>query len=454
ISLTLPTAALWGTEGSTHPLSENIVTATLFRKTSNGASSTFTGSSMELLPSSAPVSLAQLLSLFTLLWVLGAVAFLLVRFCSYGMFCSMLRKKRCPVTGSDLLAVRNAVFGNEFPLYRCNTLGSPSLVGFLHPAVYLPPTALTQDELFIVLQHEQCHAKRGDLYLKLLLTFAEAIYWWNPLVWCMARAAECDMECACDEILLRGRDLSFRKEYGAVLLRTLHTGNRRLSFVTGFSGNAKQLKHRICALLSTTHKAPATPALVLLCALLLLSGTLFACTGAPATAHSVPHSDSIFELGDSLSAPNDASSAVANAAFSTESDALTSLAFPMGDGYQGMTRAFDDTTKHPGIDLRAPSGTEILAAAGGVVTIAADESTGYGIHVVVDHGDGVTTLYGHCSTLLVSCDQHVEKGQVIAESGSSGSSTGPHLHFELRKDDVPLDPLPYFTEEDALYFRF
>lgn len=97
---------------------------------------------------------------------------------------------------------------------------------------------------------------------------------------------------------------------------------------------------------------------------------------------------------------------------------------------------------HSGTDFGADYGTPILAAAPGTV-IVADWYGGYGNAVVIDHGGGITTLYGHCSELYVSEGQTVVAGQAIAAVGSTGLSTGPHLHFEVRENGDPVDPMTY-----------
>jgi len=97
---------------------------------------------------------------------------------------------------------------------------------------------------------------------------------------------------------------------------------------------------------------------------------------------------------------------------------------------------------HSGTDFGADPGTPILAAAAGTV-IVSDWYGGYGNAVVIDHGGGITTLYGHCSELYVTEGQTVMAGQVIAAIGSTGLSTGPHLHFEVRENGDPVDPMNY-----------
>lgn len=97
---------------------------------------------------------------------------------------------------------------------------------------------------------------------------------------------------------------------------------------------------------------------------------------------------------------------------------------------------------HNGIDIAAPRGTPISVAKDGRVVFAG-WYFGYGLAVVVDHGDGISTVYGHASKLLVSIGQVVEAGQMIALVGSTGDATGPHLHFEIRINGIPLNPMKY-----------
>lgn len=94
---------------------------------------------------------------------------------------------------------------------------------------------------------------------------------------------------------------------------------------------------------------------------------------------------------------------------------------------------------HTGIDVAAPTGAEIRAPVGGVVRSAGARG-GYGNAVEIDHGNGLSTLYGHASELLVSPGETVAAGQAIATVGSTGLSTGPHVHFEVRVSGRPVDP--------------
>jgi len=94
---------------------------------------------------------------------------------------------------------------------------------------------------------------------------------------------------------------------------------------------------------------------------------------------------------------------------------------------------------HSGVDLAAAAGTPVHATLGGVVAVLLSPG-GYGLHVVIDHSDGLTSLYGHLEAVSVVSGAYVATGTVIGAVGSTGNSTGPHLHFEIRRDGVAEDP--------------
>jgi murein DD-endopeptidase MepM/ murein hydrolase activator NlpD len=99
---------------------------------------------------------------------------------------------------------------------------------------------------------------------------------------------------------------------------------------------------------------------------------------------------------------------------------------------------------HPGLDIAADEGTPIAAASAGRV-ISAGPDGGYGNLIVVDDGNGVTTRYGHCSQIFARVGDLISPGQTIGAVGSTGHSTGPHLHFEVRMNDRPVDPAQFLA---------
>lgn len=115
-----------------------------------------------------------------------------------------------------------------------------------------------------------------------------------------------------------------------------------------------------------------------------------------------------------------------------------------GSGYGYRVHPIFGTRRlHAGVDIAAPTGQPIVAASAGQV-VSAGWRGGYGMAVAIDHGGGLATLYAHQSRLVVTAGQVVEAGQQVGEVGSTGQSTGPHLHFEVRVDGVPKDPMGWY----------
>ncbi len=100
---------------------------------------------------------------------------------------------------------------------------------------------------------------------------------------------------------------------------------------------------------------------------------------------------------------------------------------------------------HKGLDIGKPLGTEILAVKSGTVKTAENGTAGYGNYIVIDHGNGLETIYAHCSELLSAVGDEVDAGKTIAKVGSTGDSTGPHLHIEIRLNGETVDPFAYLS---------
>ena len=128
---------------------------------------------------------------------------------------------------------------------------------------------------------------------------------------------------------------------------------------------------------------------------------------------------------------------------SYSADIGISLMEPIDSGYVISSRfGYRSSGNHTGLDIAISSGTPIEAAASGIVTYSGWKGS-YGNCVVISHGNGVETYYAHCSELYVDAGEYVSQGDVISAVGSTGNSTGPHLHLEVRLDGVPQDPQSY-----------
>ena len=202
-------------------------------------------------------------------WAGGALCFLAAQLASYARFRRLLRRWSRPAGAYGGLPVR-----------ACRAAASPVLAGFLRPAIYLPE-ALDGAERDFALLHEYAHFRRRDLWYKLLLVWANALHWFNPLVWLLRRAAERDVELACDALVLRDRDAGFRRQYGRALLSTVSGRQPAGALTTGFSGGMADLRRRFRSLVDTAPRRPGRAALVLVACAALLAGALVACR-APA----------------------------------------------------------------------------------------------------------------------------------------------------------------------------
>lgn len=117
-----------------------------------------------------------------------------------------------------------------------------------------------------------------------------------------------------------------------------------------------------------------------------------------------------------------------------------------GFGYR-VDPVYKTVKYHAGLDFAAPQGTPIYATANGTVKVAGNLGNGYGNHVVVNHGYGYETLYGHMFRISVRAGKQVKRGEILGYVGSTGKSTGPHLHYEVHKNGRPLDPVYFFYND-------
>lgn len=224
----------------------------------------------------------DLLPLAEGLWAMGILVFVLWQLGGELIFRRRARRWAAPVQDKALLSLYQSILPevSHPPLFVCPGIGTPMLAGLLRPRLFLPREDYTPTEADCVFRHELTHFRRGDLWQKLLLLAANAVHWFNPLVWLLRREAEQDMERACDEQVVRGAGLEERRTYGAVLLSMAGAGTTP-ALSTHLSGGAKRLKRRLENILSADKHRGAVPAAV--CALLAVCAVvLAACASRPA----------------------------------------------------------------------------------------------------------------------------------------------------------------------------
>ena len=318
---------------------------------------------------------------------------------------------------------------------------APFTLGILRPRVYLPDD-LQGTARQAVLLHEQTHIRRRDPLTKPLFYAVACLHWFNPLVWLAFCTFERDMEAACDEAAMRGRPLPERNAYCESLL---HFAVQGRSIPGSLAFGQGSVKERIVHLLH--YRRLGAGALAVCAAVVGLSVT--ACMvrpqveDAPATA--APPATA--ETAEPTPTPAPTSvPAVAAAALPTLDNAANSPRFICPVKYKYISRFA--TNGHRGDDLCAAEGTEIYAAADGVV-LAAQEHYSWGNFVEIDHGadaNGLrwSTLYAHMQSCAVQVGQTVTAGQVIGYVGSTGNATGNACHFEMQVNGTLVEPR-YFT---------
>ena len=183
------------------------------------------------------------------IWGLGMAVFAGWQAFAYWKFAYLLRLSATPAERDTLRRVfaeqkQSLGIRRDIPLVVTPAADCPMLAGFLRPALYLPDEALSEQEAMFIFRHELTHYKRGDLWLKLLLTAAKAVHWFNPLVYLMARFAQEDIELACDDAVVRGMDSAQRRAYGETILRSAAAQVKKRALVSCFTGDKETLMRR------------------------------------------------------------------------------------------------------------------------------------------------------------------------------------------------------------------
>ena len=191
-------------------------------------------------------------------YLAGAAAFLLYQGVSYAHFRRTVRRWKRDVSRADyasLLSDTARDLGVSAPeMIVCEAISTPAVTGLLRPRLLLPHERYDVQELRYILRHELCHLKRRDMLLKLVLLAANAMHWFNPVVYLMLRQADEDIELACDSAATDGLELPERAAYSRTLLAAVQSSVRALPATTCFGGTVERLKRRITNVLGAQKK--------------------------------------------------------------------------------------------------------------------------------------------------------------------------------------------------------
>lgn len=228
-----------------------------------------------------PVSTVSLVAIAGVLWLAGGAVFVLWQWGSYWLARRRLLARSVPAREDDWTALREGqrVLDLRRPveLRRVKDLPTPMMLGLFHPVILLPEGEMGEEARAMVLRHELVHLQRGDVAYKLLLLLANAVHWFNPLVWWMSREAGRNLELCCDDDVVKGQDKEFRRRYGEILIHTA-AGCRAPVLSTYFGGGKQYLKGRLKNLFQ--HKKNSIVLVCVVLAAALLAGSLVACRAA------------------------------------------------------------------------------------------------------------------------------------------------------------------------------
>ncbi len=304
--------------------------------------------------------------------------------------------------------------------------------GFFRPVILLPMSLLDRvsvNDAILMGAHEMAHIKRGDTWLFAFITAVKAVFWFNPFVHRIAARANLAAEQAADALVITSG--ASRRQYAQCFVEGLRfaVGSPRAdhALVPSFTPfDKRSRRERLDAILS---RAGGSPML------------------------SVPN-----KIGMTLSIVAAAGLAFAQAALAV-APKPPGEALPQSPVEGEVTFGFGKKSKalgaerpqtHEGIDLRAPKGTTVRAAGDGKIVAATNRYKGqpaWGNVVVIDHGHGLITRYAHLDRYVVKKGDYVKAGKAIGAVGSTGKSSGPHLHFEVIQDGIHIDPAPVIAAE-------
>ncbi|MCP5144475.1 MAG: peptidoglycan DD-metalloendopeptidase family protein [Gammaproteobacteria bacterium] len=318
-----------------------------------------------------------------------------------------------------------ALTGIAEPAIRVSTRHvSPYTVAAPRPTIVLTEFALQRlqrEELRLVILHELVHLQCSDHFMQYLLEFGTAVLWFNPFVHLLARDYGLACELHCDsQVLTRynGRSDTYREAFLAIIRGSLDRSYATQTVTHGFSGRyrARAIMRRLANI-----QNPLAPRRTFIPRALCGLGAMLLAVTASFAKPGLEHSEG------------------GSRGFISPLLRHARIVSPMGM----RVSAFDSSriVMHEGVDLDVPTDTTVVAVQDGIVEFTQyNDDFPYGLHVVLSHSNGFRTRYANLNEVLVDAGDLVRQGDVIGRTGASGASLEPHLHFELRRGDVALDP--------------
>ena len=335
-------------------------------------------------------------------------------------------------TAADTLRLAKAVQGAQqiaSGVLLQQNVQSAFVLGMLRPRIYLP-AGLNAEQQEMVLEHERCHIRRADHIAKLLFYCAACLHWFNPTVWLAWRFMQQDMEMACDEQVLRLADTQRKQLYCHTILNFAEA--RQCAASAAFA--EKPTERRIRNILRFSQPKKAVLVLGILVVVSVVAVSLCLPVKAMGISETRPE-----QAVQTVEQPQTENGAQGQAPVTD--DAQPVWHFPLDEDGAIIVRSFSAAGKHEALDFLARFGDSVFAAADGIVLEASFDAQ-RGNYVILQHSGGYESHYYHLESIFVSAGDSLAAMAPIGLAGTTGNSTGVHLHFGVLLDGTAIDPAP------------
>lgn len=419
------------------------------------------------------------------IWLLGMLGMLLYNLLLYIVF--LQRQKKEYIENKNLsidkiiVKLCKQLEMKEVQYAISKDISTPMTIGLFRKRIILSSKMLDEKQYEIILKHELFHIKNKDIEYKFLLLVLNCIYWFNPIIYMFTNQVDEILELNCDECVLKNQNQIFRIEYAKTLLNQIEQNrNQQYKFSMNFANRRKNIMRRFSNIIekdkekSVIKIATVTAILLIITTLIIVFIPNINFATIPENiietvnnskeeikleeekvVNNVEENNSKIELKENIVetvnksekeiAEVENKEAIDTKEVSTVLQKTNNTEISLDTPVNGtITSRFGNRSRgtHTGLDIAAPEGTPIYSCADGVVVYSGLKGS-YGYLVVIEHNDELQTYYSKCSKLLVKEGDIVSKGDIIAEVGSTGDSTGPHLHLEVRINKEPVNPQNY-----------
>ncbi len=218
------------------------------------------------------------------IWIIGVIIFLLHQAISYYLYKKQIKRWGSPVSNEQVTKIFDKVsqglgIKNKVKLLVFKKADSPMMIGFIQPLLLLPHENYTESELSFIFMHELVHYKRYDIWYKAFLLFANAIHWYNPLIYWMLKEANKDLEFSCDEVVTKDVPFEVRKQYAETIISSVHKQSRyQTVLTTHFYGGYRMIKECMQNILNVRTKRRGRLSFLLLTMTIIIIGGMVACS--------------------------------------------------------------------------------------------------------------------------------------------------------------------------------